>query len=159
MPPRETLLLIDGHAAAYRAFYAIRNLTGPDGTPTNAIFGFVKAFQRARELIKPSHLAVAWDGGLDEQRTDILPGYKSERDPMPDDLEPQLDAIVTGCVAVTRAGHRAGKGEGYSDIEYAILRELGHAEIPVATTGHSIRVPSANSSPLVLRRAASFQTP
>lgn len=94
MPPRETLLLIDGHAAAYRAFYAIRNLTGPDGTPTNAIFGFVKAFQRARELIKPSHLAVAWDGGLDEQRTDILPGYKSERDPMPDDLEPQLDAIV-----------------------------------------------------------------
>ncbi len=53
---------------------------------------------------------------------------------------PQLDAIVTGCVAVTRAGHRAGKGEGYSDIEYAILRELGHAEIPVATTVHPIQI-------------------
>ncbi len=53
---------------------------------------------------------------------------------------PQLDAIVTGCVAVTRAGHRAGKGEGYSDIEYAILRELGHAAIPVATTVHPIQI-------------------
>ena len=50
MPPNGTLLLIDGHAAAYRAFYAIRNLTAPDGTPTNAIFGFVKALQRAVHL-------------------------------------------------------------------------------------------------------------
>ena len=42
---------------------------------------------------------------------------------------PQLDAIVTGCVAVTAGGRRAGKGEGFSDIEYAILRELGHAAL------------------------------
>lgn len=53
---------------------------------------------------------------------------------------PQLDAIVTGCVAVTRGGHRAGKGEGYSDIEYAILRELGHADVPVATTVHPVQI-------------------
>jgi 5-formyltetrahydrofolate cyclo-ligase len=53
---------------------------------------------------------------------------------------PQLDAIVTGCVAVTRSGKRTGKGEGYSDIEYAILRELGHRPVPVATTVHSVQV-------------------
>lgn len=53
---------------------------------------------------------------------------------------PQLDAIVTGSVAVTRAGLRCGKGEGYSDLEYAILRELGHDPVPVATTVHPIQV-------------------
>lgn len=51
---------------------------------------------------------------------------------------PQVDAIVAGSVAVTRAGKRCGKGEGYSDIEFAILRELGHRAVPVATTVHDI---------------------
>jgi 5-formyltetrahydrofolate cyclo-ligase len=53
---------------------------------------------------------------------------------------PQLDAIVAGSVAVTRDGRRCGKGEGYSDLEYAILRELGHAPVPVATTGHPVQI-------------------
>ena len=53
---------------------------------------------------------------------------------------PQLDAIVTGCAAVTRAGKRCGKGEGYSDIEFALLRELGHAPVPVATTVHDVQL-------------------
>jgi len=51
-----------------------------------------------------------------------------------------LDAIVTGSVAVTRDGRRCGKGEGYSDLEYAILRELGHAPAPVATTVHPLQI-------------------
>lgn len=53
---------------------------------------------------------------------------------------PRMDWIVAGSVAVTRTGKRAGKGEGYSDLEYAILRELGHPETPVATTVHSLQV-------------------
>lgn len=53
---------------------------------------------------------------------------------------PQLDAIVTGSVAVTRTGRRCGKGEGYSDLEYAILQELGHDPVPVATTVHPIQI-------------------
>jgi 5-formyltetrahydrofolate cyclo-ligase len=53
---------------------------------------------------------------------------------------PQLDAIVAGSVAVTRGGRRCGKGEGYSDIEFAILRELGHRPVPVATTVHAVQV-------------------
>ena len=53
---------------------------------------------------------------------------------------PQMDAIVTGCVAVTASGRRAGKGAGYSDIEFAILRELGHDAVPVATTVNDIQV-------------------
>ncbi len=53
---------------------------------------------------------------------------------------PRLDAIVCGSVAVTRDGHRCGKGEGYSDLEYAILRELGHPPVPVATTVHDLQL-------------------
>lgn len=56
-----------------------------------------------------------------------------------DDL-PQLDAIVTGCVAVTLGGDRCGKGEGYSDLEYGILRALGHDPVPVATTVHPLQI-------------------
>lgn len=68
---------------------------------------------------------------------------------------PQLDAIVTGCAAVTRTGKRCGKGEGYSDIEFAILRELGHAPVPVATTVHDAQLVAdfpieANDLPLSL---------
>ena len=48
---------------------------------------------------------------------------------------PRPDAIVCGSVVVTRDGRRCGKGEGYSDLEFAILRELGHPPVPVATKG------------------------
>jgi 5-formyltetrahydrofolate cyclo-ligase len=50
---------------------------------------------------------------------------------------------VCGSVAVTRDGHRCGKGEGYSDLEYAILRELGHPPVPVATTVHPVQIVDA----------------
>ncbi len=53
---------------------------------------------------------------------------------------PRLDAIVAGSVAVTRDGRRCGKGEGYSDLEFAILRELGHPPVPVATTVHALQL-------------------
>ena len=53
---------------------------------------------------------------------------------------PALDAIVTGCVAVTIGGQRCGKGAGYSDLEYAILRELGAQPVPIATTVADLQV-------------------
>ena len=63
---------------------------------------------------------------------------------------PRLDAIVCGSVAVTREGRRCGKGEGYSHLEFAILRELGHPPVPIATTMHhefvAIRLVSRVSS-------------
>lgn len=55
---------------------------------------------------------------------------------------PSIDAIVVGSVAVTRDGVRVGKGEGYSDLEYAILREYGLVDdgTPVITTVHDVQV-------------------
>jgi 5-formyltetrahydrofolate cyclo-ligase len=59
---------------------------------------------------------------------------------VPLDALPRFDAIVAGSVAVTRDGRRCGKGAGYSDIEFAILRELGHDAVPVATTVHPLQI-------------------
>jgi DNA polymerase-1 len=91
----DRLLIIDGHAYAYRAFHAIRDLRSPGGQPTNAIYGFVKMLAKMRAAIGPSHLIVVWDGGLSAERTALLPEYKAQRPGMPDDLKPQLDGIVS----------------------------------------------------------------
>ncbi len=88
------LLIVDGHAYAYRSFHAIRELRSPSGKPTNAIFGFIKSLMKLRTLLKPTHLVVIWDGGLAAERMALLPGYKAQRPPMPTDLESQLDQIV-----------------------------------------------------------------
>jgi 5-formyltetrahydrofolate cyclo-ligase len=62
------------------------------------------------------------------------------KQPVPLDKFPEVDLIITGCVAVTESGKRCGKGHGFSDIEFGILQELGHAAPPVATTVHDIQV-------------------
>jgi DNA polymerase-1 len=89
------LLIVDGHAYAYRAFYAIRELRSPDGRPTNAIYGFVKMLAKMRAGLGPTHLIVVWDGGLSVERVAALPEYKAQRPAMPDDLRLQLDEIVS----------------------------------------------------------------
>jgi DNA polymerase-1 len=90
-----TLLLVDGHAYAYRAFHAIRSLRGPDGRATNAIFGFVKMLARMRGVVNPTHLAVIWDGGLSPERMMLVPEYKAQRPSMPDELAGQIEEIIT----------------------------------------------------------------
>ena len=105
------LLIIDGHAYAYRAFHAIRELRGPDGRPTNAIFGFVKMLEKMRQGLAPDGLVVVWDGGLSENRMTLLPAYKAQRPDMPDDLRPQLDGIQEFLAAAGIASHCGKKIE------------------------------------------------
>ena len=88
------ILIVDGHAYAYRAFYAIRSLSSPEGRPTNAIYGFIKMLGKMRATVDPSHLIVVWDGGLSAERREALPGYKAQRPEMPADLGSQLDEII-----------------------------------------------------------------
>jgi len=110
------LLLVDGHAYAYRAFHAIRGLHSPAGRPTNAIYGFVQMMRRlvGAELRVGScefrvelgtrnsklgtraftHVAVVWDGGLAAERVAALPQYKAQRPPLPPALAEQLDGVV-----------------------------------------------------------------
>ena len=90
----DRLLIVDGHAYAYRAFHAIRELRSPTGQPTNAIYGFVKMLAKMRAVVEPTHLMVVWDGGLSAERLAALPEYKAQRPEMPADLKPQLDGMT-----------------------------------------------------------------
>jgi DNA polymerase-1 len=101
------LLIVDGHAYAYRAFHAIRELRSPAGQPTNAIYGFVKMLEKMRSAVAPTHLIVVWDGGLSDARLAELPDYKAHRPEMPADLRPQLDGIVDFLAAAGIASYRA----------------------------------------------------
>ena len=83
----DRLLIVDGHAYAYRAFHAIRDLRSPTGQPTNAIYGFVKMLAKMRATVEPTHLIVVWDGGLSAERLAALPEYKAQRPEMPEDLK------------------------------------------------------------------------
>ncbi len=96
MPP--TLYLIDGHALAYRMYFALtaggssQRWQTSAGEPTAGIYGFARELVRILEQEKPEYLAVAFDVGK-TFRDEIFPEYKGTREKMPDDLRPQLDRI------------------------------------------------------------------
>lgn len=96
MPP--TLYLIDGHALAYRMYFALTAGGGSQrwqnskGEPTAGIYGFARELIRIFEQERPEYLAVAFDVGK-TFRDEIFPEYKGTREKMPDDLRPQLDRI------------------------------------------------------------------
>ena len=91
------LLLVDGHYYLYRSFFAVRGLKNSRGEPTNAIFAFTKALRKMLADVRPTHGAVLWDAGLPPERVALQPEYKSQRPPMPDELEMQEQAVMDLC--------------------------------------------------------------
>ena len=89
----KTLLLLDGAALAYRAFYAIQNLSTQAGQPTNAVFGFIRMTRQLAARWHPTHWAVVFDAGLPATRMTLLPSYKQQREKMPDALRSQFPLI------------------------------------------------------------------
>ncbi|MDR0993536.1 MAG: hypothetical protein LBN38_03075 [Verrucomicrobiota bacterium] len=89
----QSILLIDGLAVAYRAFYAVKGLATPDGRPTNALFGFIRMLRQLEAQWKPDRIVVAFDGGTPPHRLEKCPAYKAQRPPMPDELRSQLPLI------------------------------------------------------------------
>ncbi|MCA9409944.1 MAG: DNA polymerase I [Candidatus Omnitrophica bacterium] len=91
--PNKSLLLIDGTAVAYQAFFAIKNLTSPEGRPTGAIYGFYQTLQSLREEFQPDCLAVVLDRGEPVERTEAYKEYKADRPPTPTELLEQFPTI------------------------------------------------------------------
>jgi DNA polymerase-1 len=88
------LVLIDGHALAYRMYYAlpIESFTTRAGEATNATFGFTRLLLDILLDTQPRYLAVAFDAGV-SGRTEIYPAYKGTREKSPADLKPQVARI------------------------------------------------------------------
>lgn len=87
---RDTLLLIDGHALAYRAFFAMPALTNSQGEMTNAAFGFTSMLLKGFSEHEPSHVIAAFDPPGPTFRHDEFAAYKAQRPSMPDQLRPQI---------------------------------------------------------------------
>jgi DNA polymerase-1 len=128
----DRLLIIDGHAYVYRAFYAIRNLRSPSGKPTNAIYGFVKMLEKMRATVMPTHLIAVWDGGLSAERLAALPQYKAQRPEMPDDLRPQLDEIAAWLEAAGLTSFRR-KGVEADDYIACLARRAADMAVVIAS--------------------------
>lgn len=95
MPP--TLYLLDGHALAYRTYYALSrgtttSFTTKAGEPTAGVYGFTSVLLRIYEQENPDFLAVAFDTGK-TFRDDLFPAYKGTREKMPDDLITQMTRL------------------------------------------------------------------
>jgi DNA polymerase-1 len=92
-PP--TLLLLDGHSLAYRAFYALRevDMSTTTGQPTNAVFGFTSMLINLLRDETPTHVGVAFDVSRATFRRDMYPEYKAGRSDTPDDFRGQVELI------------------------------------------------------------------
>ncbi len=130
-----TLLIIDGTAFAYRAFYAIANLSTHDGRPTNAVYGFIRMCQQLRDIWRPDRMLAVFDGGLPRARVERLPTYKAQRDPMPDALRGQF-AGIEEYLGLAGIRHLRIEGEEADDVmaSYARLAVTRGADALLATS-------------------------
>src|SRR3990172_7406151 len=98
MPSKPRLYLIDGHALAYRAYFALTATSDgsrwitKSGEPTAGVYGFTSVLIRLLEQDAPEYIAVSFDTGR-TFRDDIYPEYKATREKTPEDLVPQFDRI------------------------------------------------------------------
>lgn len=94
------LLLADGHSLAFRAFYALPNLTTRSGTPTGAVYGFTTMMLKALEEVKPTHAACAFDSPGPTHRHLVYSAYKEGREKAPEGFREQVELIKEMCEAL-----------------------------------------------------------
>ncbi len=126
----KTAYLFDGTSLAYRAFYAIRDLSTSTGFPTNAIYGFIRMFLKLYKDFKPEYVAVAFDVGKKTFRNELLKEYKANRKPTPDNFKVQLPYIkkFLECLGITVL-----EKEGYEADDI-----LGTVAKKLASEGHRV---------------------
>jgi len=111
---KPTLLLIDGHSLAFRAFYALSpdSFRIPSGQHTNAVHGFISMMLNILQNEKPTHLAVAFDLSRSSFRTDEYPEYKGTRGETPPEFNGQTELLeealkAMGIVTLTKVNYEA----------------------------------------------------
>ena len=110
----DTVLIIDGHSMAFRAFYALPpdNFVTATGQHTNAVYGFVSMLTRLLETERPTHVAVAFDVSRHSFRSEEYPEYKGTREATPEEFKGQVELIrevldAMGIVSLSREGFEA----------------------------------------------------
>jgi len=103
-------ILIDAYSQIFRSFYAIRHLNAPDGSPVNAIYVFTRLLLSLEKEYSPQRGALIFDCGKVAFRLALLPEYKANRPPMPEELSQQIPAIREMAAAF---GWNRVQAEGY----------------------------------------------
>ncbi|WP_159498781.1 DNA polymerase I [Microbacterium sp. 18062] len=100
---KPTLLVVDGHSLAFRAFYAlpVDNFTTKDGQHTNGIYGFLSMFVNLLKAERPTHVAVAFDTSRVSFRTREYPEYKATRSETPPEFSGQIP-LLQDCLRAMR---------------------------------------------------------
>ncbi len=106
------LMIIDGNSILNRAYYGIRMLNAPDGTPTNAVYGFLNILFKNLDEDMPDYLCVAFDVKEKTFRHKMYDLYKAQRKPAPEDFLVQLPLIkevlgAMNCVCLEKPGYEA----------------------------------------------------
>ncbi len=104
------LLIIDSNSIINRAFYGVRYLSAKDGTPTNAIFGFLKTLFKLIDETAPDYICAAFDLKAPTFRHKMYAEYKAQRKPMPEDLVRQMPIAKE---ILTKMGVTILEKEGY----------------------------------------------
>lgn len=142
MQQQSKVLLVDGMALLFRAFYAtsyggyIRKTRA--GLPTNAVYGFLQYFFDAVSTFEPSHVVCCWDMGKGTFRTEKYDGYKSNRIDAPLELIPQFDLVKEvvaelGVPNIGLAGYEADDCIGTLASCYS-----GESEVYILTGDHDM---------------------
>jgi DNA polymerase-1 len=119
-----TVYLLDGTYLVFRAFFAIRSLNAPDGTPTNGVYGFVSTVRKLLREQQPAHFAVAFDTEEPTHRDEAFAAYKQNRPEPPPELGPQFGLAreaseALGWPVVTAPGFEA------DDVIATLARQAG----------------------------------
>ena len=87
------LYLVDGSGYIFRAYFGMPSMSRPDGTPTNAVYGFTSMIIKLLGTTDADYVGIVFDRARKTFRNDIYPDYKAHRDAPPDDLIPQFDLV------------------------------------------------------------------
>lgn len=104
------LMILDGNSIVNRAFYGVRQLNAPDGTPTNAVYGFLAILRRLLDGQKPDAVCVSFDLKAPTFRHRAYEAYKAQRKAMPEELAVQIPLLKE---ALDAMGVRRYELEGY----------------------------------------------
>jgi DNA polymerase-1 len=93
----ERILLVDSTGLIFRAYWTIKGLSAPDGTPVNAVFGMLRIMMKVFKDVQVQASAMIFDAGMDTFRREMYKEYKANRPAPPDDLRPQFGLSIEAC--------------------------------------------------------------
>lgn len=152
------ILLVDGNAMLFRAYYAskyVRRMTTSNGIPTNAVYGFITMFKKAMQMIQPEYVCVAWDSGKPTFRHQTYEAYKGTRKELDEDLIVQMPIIRE---YLDSAGVFRYEQEGIEadDIIGTLSKKFeGHETIVLSSDRDLLQLISPSTSVLLMKKGIS----